>query len=362
MVQLPLHWFKAIIATSVLNVKRFLGNHKIVFSIGPEYTKKIGTELFCRKSVEGLYMRLKNLTYVVVLADEQNFSRAAERLYISQPALSKIISSIETDIGVALFDRSFNPVRLTKAGEIYVRVAREILNKEEGMYREIRDLNENMAGELKIGCTIPVSNSIMPQVLPEFLRRYPQVSVRLVEGHSGENISKLIKGELDVAVGGRNPHLPKVETIALAHSHLLAIMPKGYVDGFSRDMPIEEFMDCLLKGDYQYVLYPHGTPAREVAALFFDRFKLEARVVAETRMPMTTLRLIAQGTGMGFMPSYAYMQLQVTGSFKDMFDIYILPDEYGTDLHIHYQKDTYQTKALRYFMKIFKEEYKKLEL
>ena len=96
-------------------------------------------------------MELRQFTYVNQVAECGSFTKAAAKLFISQPALSNYISKVEEDLGVKLFDRSATPLKLTYAGEQYLKRAKVILGQMEDMNRELRDITHNMAGRLRIG-------------------------------------------------------------------------------------------------------------------------------------------------------------------------------------------------------------------
>lgn len=96
-------------------------------------------------------MELRQFTYVNQVAECGNFTKAAAKLFISQPALSNYISKVEGDLGVKLFDRSATPLKLTYAGEQYLKRAKVILGQMEDMNRELRDITHYMTGRLRIG-------------------------------------------------------------------------------------------------------------------------------------------------------------------------------------------------------------------
>ncbi len=301
-------------------------------------------------------MRTRNLSYIVTLAEERNFSRAAERLYISQSSLSKIVSNIERDLGVPLFDRDVSPIRITPAGKIYVEAARDILLREASMEKEVKDLTQDISGSLRIGCTLPLSNSIMPRVLSKFIEMYPKVTVKLVEGKSTDRFVDLLDGNIDFMMGGNDPYIPDIETITIARARLLMISPKGYINNLREDSAIKEVADIILKGDYRYVMLPSGLPGRVVVDSFFEKYGIVPKVVSETRMPMTALLLAAAGTGITFLPSYAMMLVNEIINV-DRIDIYPLPEEFGSKVNIHTVKGAYISRAMRKFIDMFKSEY-----
>lgn len=126
-------------------------------------------------------MELRQLNYVIQIALEKNFSRAAEKLHIAQPSLSQQLSKLEQEIGVMLFRRTTNSVELTQAGQVFVNKSQEILDAVEQLKQEMDDMAQMRRGRLVVG-TLPITGShILPLVLPVFGEQYPQIEVVLVE-------------------------------------------------------------------------------------------------------------------------------------------------------------------------------------
>jgi len=119
-------------------------------------------------------MNTKQLQYVQVLSQEGSFGRAAERLGISQPSLSQYIKKIEQQIGISLFDRTGNEVRLTDAGRIYVETGKQILDLERRMQNSFSDLGCNAAGSVIIGTSPYRSVCMMPPAVRRFQQIFPE--------------------------------------------------------------------------------------------------------------------------------------------------------------------------------------------
>src|SRR6478609_2599379 len=122
-------------------------------------------------------MELRQLNYVIQIANEKNFSRAADKLHIAQPSLSQQLSKLEQEIGVLLFRRTTNSVELTQAGQVFVHKSQAILDAVEQLKQEMDDMAQMRRGRLVVG-TLPLTGShILPLVLPVFGEQYPQIEV-----------------------------------------------------------------------------------------------------------------------------------------------------------------------------------------
>ena len=171
-------------------------------------------------------MDFRELTYITAVAEERSVTEAAKRLYISQPSLSYIISKVEQDLGVRLFDRKTNPLSLTYAGEIYVEHAREILRIRDNMRRELTDIGHGKKGRINIGIPNERAGYMLSRVMPLFRQQYPNMEIRLQESRSSEIIRNLLIDKIGFAVlPGDKSDLPpglKVERIYRENLYVVA--------------------------------------------------------------------------------------------------------------------------------------------
>lgn len=144
-------------------------------------------------------MNLRQLQYAIVLSQEQGFSQAAEKLNITQPALSKHILNLENELGVKLFERS-NPVTLTPAGVYFITKAKELLYKEEQLLRSMDRFKSGEAGELVIGITPFRSSYLVSKVLKKVREKFPGIVVRLHEAGSDVLRKEAAEGKYDFAI------------------------------------------------------------------------------------------------------------------------------------------------------------------
>lgn len=135
-----------------------------------------------------------------VLAQEMNMRKAAERLFVSQPALSQRLQTIEKEWGIKLFVRSQKGLSLTPAGEAVVRFANEVLEKEEKVREEIQAMNSEVYGTLRIACASIVGQNWLPQVLKRFVNRYPHAKISLVTGWSSEILKSLYDDHVHIGI------------------------------------------------------------------------------------------------------------------------------------------------------------------
>ena len=169
------------------------------------------------------------MEYIYAVYQEGTISKAAEKLFITQPALSMALKRVEKKLGNTLFDRSQIPLQLTHAGEIYIQKCREIKLLEQEMGNQINDLHLMQKGTLTIGGTQFILSYVLAPVVSLFSERYPQVTLRILECHSGQAEHLLLNGSIDLYL--RSSECPPTLTrIAPAFSdNMLVAMPKRYI-------------------------------------------------------------------------------------------------------------------------------------
>lgn len=145
-------------------------------------------------------MELRHLRYFVVVAEEQNITRAAARLHVSQPPLSRQIRDLEQELGVALFERSAQAVRLTDAGSAFLGEARAVLFRVDQAIDHVRAIATQCGGQLRVGYAPSPTVELLPPALRAFSKALPKVKVVLHDMTGGEMIDGLNNGSLDIAL------------------------------------------------------------------------------------------------------------------------------------------------------------------
>jgi DNA-binding transcriptional LysR family regulator len=145
-------------------------------------------------------MNLKQFRYVLTLADEGSFSRAAEALNIRQPSLSQYIKKVEREVGMELFDRSGGDVRLTDAGRAYIDIGRKMLDLEHQLEGRFSDLSSFKSGTISIGISAHRSVALMPPIVAAFKSLYPGITLRIVERYRADLMDAAEHGEFDLVI------------------------------------------------------------------------------------------------------------------------------------------------------------------
>lgn len=168
----------------------------------------------------------QEMKYVYQVYLDGSFSKAAEHLYMTQPALSISIQKIESALGMPLFDRSTRPLTLTPAGQIYIETIRQTALLEQEMERQIEEIRSLNSGSLRIGGSHYLNAYILPEVLTGFNRKYPGIRLELVEASSAQLAQMLSNRELDLTFNCDPQFLSNFKRYPAFHDHILLAVPE----------------------------------------------------------------------------------------------------------------------------------------
>ncbi len=191
-------------------------------------------------------MNLRQLQYAVSLAETESFSQLAEKLNISQPALSKHILTLEKELGVQLFDRTTIPLRLTAAGEFFIREAKELLYKEDQMMRSMKQFSTGEKGELVIGITPFRSAYLIPDIVKNVRKKFPGIRVKLLEEGSEQLRKDAADGRFDFAVVNMPVDETLLEATPIEPDRLVLVYSKE-LENIASELADEnevDFRDC----------------------------------------------------------------------------------------------------------------------
>lgn len=170
---------------------------------------------------------MDKLEYVLALAEERNLTRAAAKLYISQPTLTNYINRLERDLGVKLFDRTVQPIAITQAGTIYIRDMKQIHSEELALQAKLQLLNRK-SKTFSIGIPSIRGEYVLPEALSRFLERYPDVAVS-VDTRVEEFLEKELEtGNLDVAIGVLSAAYPGIHYEVLGEDAIYLLIPRTF--------------------------------------------------------------------------------------------------------------------------------------
>ena len=165
--------------------------------------------------------------YVYTVYQERSFSKAARKLFVSQPWLSSTVKKVEQELNLQLFDRSTNPISLTEAGKYYIENVERIMAIEDEMQQHFQQMS--MAGaSIHIGSSMFFCTYVLPRLMGEFCAMYPQVKLTFSEGNSATLSNSLLDGKLDFLLEVEKPSNSQIQTMAWASEELVLAVPAKY--------------------------------------------------------------------------------------------------------------------------------------
>lgn len=245
-------------------------------------------------------MELRHLRYFVAVAREQSFTRAAEKLRIAQPPLSRQIQQFEEELGVELIRRSGRPAYLTDAGQLLYEQAVQVLDRIEEMRAMMRRLQQAERGRFGIGFVASTLYGKLPEVIRRYRAARPGVEVGLVELTSLEQIAALKERRIDVGFGRIAVEDPAITRQLLRNERLVAALPLGHP---ALDAPGPLRLEDLTREPLiVYPKAPRPSYADQVLALLRAR-NLVPWAVTEVRELQTALGLVAAQAGVAVVPA-----------------------------------------------------------
>ena len=307
-------------------------------------------------------MTSRELLYVKTIADEKSITKAAQKLYLTQPSLSHCVMNIERQLGTRLFRRTSGGLVLTYAGEKYYRMACEVLRVYAAFESEISEESELIRGRITLGITNYLACDLLPRMLPRFHREHPGIELRVIEETTDELEKSLLSGRLDFAIMHTGAGDGASEDPGLAHEVLrrdpfLLIAPPDHpyqsqaVMCEGADMP--QLDPALLSGE-PFLMVTRGQRIRHVADRVLRQAGVTPQIVFTSRNYETLRRLCAEGMGYTFVPEH-YVGLLGGDEYRPVS--YAIPEKYEAfwELSVVTLKDAYLSRAAKAFLASFKE-------
>lgn len=247
-------------------------------------------------------MELRQLRHFLAVAETRNFSRAAERLHIAQPALSISIRKLEEEVGARLFDRGTRDTLLTEAGQMALASARSALAHVDEIGRLAAAVSKGEAGLLRIAFVGGASYRVLPTHLPEFRRRYPAVRLDLLESTSIEIVDNVRSGLIDLGIV-RHPLMDAtgLATRVVEDDPLVAVVPRGHRLAAKSRLRLQD----LAEEPFIQFSKARAPSVNAIIALACRRSGFEPRVAQEALQIQTIISLVESGLGVALVPAAA---------------------------------------------------------
>ncbi|MBO8170787.1 MAG: LysR family transcriptional regulator [Bacillaceae bacterium] len=296
-------------------------------------------------------MEIRQLEYVVKVAEEMNFSRAAKKLHIAQPSLSQQIAKLEKELEVVLFNRSTSTVKLTSAGEAFVEQAVQILDRVEQLKKEMSDVAQLKKGKLTMGSMSMTGAHLLPVAIPAFKKQYPGIEVHLVEDTT-ENLEKMTaRGQLDISLLSLPLHDTSLQYETILEEEIMLAVPPEH--------PLQKKQSISLRDvkDETFIFSKQGQGFHDTCMHFCQEAGFEPDIVFESSNIETIQSLVSAGMGVALVP-----RMVVREESSGFSPVYVrLVDPVPTRTIVFaYQSGRYISRAATAFMSVMKHQITKL--
>lgn len=293
--------------------------------------------------------------YVIAVADCQSISRAAEALFISQPALTKYINRLEAALSLKLFDRNAKPIALTPAGQIFIKKAREIMALDQELEAELMLLSTSPHGILTVGMTPELCTYMLPYIYPNFAGLYPNIKLRFVEGNDQELKDQLDDKRLDIAFTTSLPEHDSATAKVFMTDTIILAAPETHrlsqMFDLSANSPTSPYLlDPAEIKSASFIICSPDVGMGAVARYLFARYNIEPQIVMELSRNENALRLASAGLGLAFTPAKTPLRIQQVRplSFFSLED-----PPFKRKRYICYRPKSGNAKLVRQFITLF---------
>ncbi|MFJ7727433.1 LysR family transcriptional regulator [Neobacillus sp. NPDC097160] len=283
----------------------------------------------------------QHLEVFVKVVEKENFSKAAEELHMTQPAVSQYIRNLEESIGTRLLERSNKYVRLNKAGEIVYHHAKEILALYTKMQALVDDMTNNASGPIAIGASYTFGEYILPHIIARMQVKYPLISPSIKIQNTKEIIELVKMHQLDIGIIEGIFYEDTLNSEIVSEDRMVIVAPPGHhLLTEKREKRISEL------AEETWVLREEGSGTREAAENLFRMYGFTPKKVMEFGSTQLIKESVEAGLGISLLSHWTIKKELVNG-YIGMIDVEGLPFKRNFSIHTH---TTYQTKALKTFI------------
>ncbi|MCW8908809.1 MAG: LysR substrate-binding domain-containing protein [Sedimenticola sp.] len=255
-------------------------------------------------------MNLRDLKYIIAVAEARHFGKAAERCFVSQPTLSGQIKKMEEELGVTIFERSNRSVEITPVGQEILHHARQIMEQAEAIQQVSKRHQDPLAGPLRIGAIPTLSPYLMPLILAPLRKRHPQMQLVLSEEMTGTLLQRLQRHEIDAALLATPADSPELDTLPLFDEPFWVAYPRNH-PFYTRDKIAQSDLDSE-----NLLLLAEGHCLADQAMAVCHLQRQSEGEMADLRAASleTLIQLVGAGYGITLIPALAMRGSWASGS------------------------------------------------
>lgn len=296
-------------------------------------------------------MNEKHMQYVLTVLKEGSFTNAAKKLYVSQPSLSQIIKTAESNLGAPIFDRSTDPITLTPAGQLYVEAARQVTTISTNLRKQVEELSKEEFGTIRLGISVQRGMELLPELYPRFKKRFPHVGLELHEQGSATMEKSVLEGEVGIALLTTFPRHEELVYDLIQEEKLVLIVNREceLAKRIAPGTPI----DILEARDETFISSQSGHSVRTIQDSLFITRDMKPKIDLVTISIEVGKHVVAASPVVMACPdSYVETDNSPDSAY---FSYPILGVENPRHFYVCYRKDMYLTKYMKGFLEILHE-------
>ncbi|OCT15356.1 transcriptional regulator [Paenibacillus pectinilyticus] len=286
-------------------------------------------------------MDVKQLSYLLEIAKQLNFTKAAESLHLTQPTLSKMVKGLEEELGVILFDRSGKYISLTDAGSAAIQQIQLITQSVQDLHSILHDVANLKTGSIRIGLPPVIGTIFFPSVVAKFQKAYPQIDFHIVEEGAKKVESRILEGNLDLAVVVAPVESDDFEVMPYLNEELALILHESHFLAEKAAVDLSE-----LKNE-PFILFPDGFAVRKHIMQACRSIGYEPRVIYNSAHWDLLAEMVAANTGISILPQAICSKI----NNPSVTTVRLTNPTIPWNLIIIWHKDKYQSYAMREFIR-----------
>jgi DNA-binding transcriptional LysR family regulator len=287
-------------------------------------------------------MDINQLEVLVAVAEEQGFSRAAERLYRTQPAVSQAIRRLELELGEPLFDRSSKDGTLTAAGRVLFEYAQQMLNLRRDAQAAVKELKDLQRGKVSIGANEYTVMYLLP-VIAAYRKRHPHVKVEVKRSLASRIPSEVLGRTIELGVVSFLPSDPALKAVPAVTDELALIVAPDHPLAALKSVSVREL------GAEQFIAHNVPSPYRERVVKTFEKYRTPLRISMELPTLEAIKKFVAQGMGVALVPRLTAQDEIARGRLAALV---VREMRLERRLHLIYRKGASLSHAARAFLKV----------
>ena len=257
------------------------------------------------------FMHEEDFKYFIRIVEAGSITKAAESLYISQPSLTKYLKKLEKRLGIELFDRTHQPLKLTLAGQYFYDYVINIQKEKHNLEQYISEIREHGRSTITIGMSLWRSSIMLPDFLPGFLERHPLTTVRLIEGSAKKLEEAIMNEDVDLCIMNLPVNYSNVTHIPLIEEYIYLVAGKNAIEVnayYQTNSDINgsslPWVDIRALKDKPFVMTQPGQHITEYVNSMLSKLNLNLPCIIRTANVTTAINLAASGLGFTFVPEF----------------------------------------------------------